>query len=90
MKFTPFRMERWQSTYENRVAINLSESGVHPMTVAELMTMAGASGGLDGIRLGYGQSNGSDALRDRIAASALHHRSASSSMLLALHRFQDH
>ncbi len=67
MKYTPFSMERWQSTYENRVEINLSESGVHPMTVDELLEMAGASGGVGGIRLGYGQSNGSDELRDRIA-----------------------
>jgi len=68
MKYTPFRMERWQSTYENRVAINLSESGVHPMTVAELLEMARSDEGVDGIRLSYGQSNGSDELRERIAA----------------------
>jgi aspartate/methionine/tyrosine aminotransferase len=61
-------MERWQSTYEHRVEINLSESGVHPMTVAELLALAGMDTGVDEIRLGYGQSNGSDALRDRIAA----------------------
>ncbi len=68
MKYTPFRMERWQSTYEHRVDINLSESGVHPMTVAELLALAGTDEGVDGIRLGYGQSNGSDELRARIAA----------------------
>ena len=68
MKYTPFKMERWQSTYENRVEINLSESGVHPMTVSELMSLAGLQGGVDHFRLGYGQSNGSDLLRDRIAA----------------------
>ena len=68
MKYTPFRMERWQSTYEFRVGINLSESGVHPMTVSELMSLAGRDEGVEDIRLGYGQSNGSDGLRDRIAA----------------------
>ncbi len=68
MKYTPFRMERWQSTYENRVEINLSESGVHPMTVAELLTLSGRDEGVDHVRLGYGQSNGSDELRSRIAA----------------------
>ena len=67
MKYTPFRMERWQSTFENRVAINLSESGVHPMTVSELLQLAGLEEGIDDIRLGYGQSNGSDHLRNRIA-----------------------
>ena len=34
MSFEPFAMERWQSTWENRVQYNLSESGVHPLTVA--------------------------------------------------------
>ena len=68
MKFTPFRMERWQSTFENRVRFNLSESGVHPMTVSELLELAGQENGVHGLRLGYGQSNGSDELRARIAA----------------------
>lgn len=68
MKYTPFKMERWQSTYEHRVGINLSESGVHPMTVAELLELAGEEEGIDGVRLSYGQSNGSDELRERIAA----------------------
>ncbi|TFH66483.1 MAG: aminotransferase class I/II-fold pyridoxal phosphate-dependent enzyme [Gemmatimonadales bacterium] len=67
MKYTPFRMERWQSTFENRVAINLSESGVHPLTVAELLHLAGRDEGVEGVRLSYGQSNGSDELRGRIA-----------------------
>ena len=36
MKLEPFAMERMQSTWENRVAWNLSESGVHPLRVEEL------------------------------------------------------
>ncbi len=67
MRYVPFRMERYQSTYEHRVEINLSESGVHPLTVRELLDLAGHGGGVDDVRLGYGQSNGSDELRDRIA-----------------------
>jgi aspartate/methionine/tyrosine aminotransferase len=59
-------MERWQSTWENRVAYNLSESGVHPLTVGELLSLAGDAN-LDDKLLGYGQSNGSDELRSRIA-----------------------
>jgi hypothetical protein len=66
MTFHPFEMERWQSTWENRVRYNLSESGVHPVSVRELLALANAS--LDDVRLGYGQSNGSDTLRERIAA----------------------
>src|SRR6266566_3949365 len=36
-KFVPFELERWQSTWENRVRFNLSESGVHPLTIQELL-----------------------------------------------------
>jgi aspartate/methionine/tyrosine aminotransferase len=65
--FRPFAMERWQSTYENRVEFNLSESGVHPLTLDELARLAGDAG-IGATPLGYGQSNGSDELRARIAA----------------------
>lgn len=70
MDLLPFRMERYQSTYEHRVRYNLSESGVHPLGVGELLELAGRDGAADvlDVRLGYGQSNGSDALRERIAA----------------------
>jgi aspartate/methionine/tyrosine aminotransferase len=62
-------MERWQSTYEHRVRFNLSESGVHPMALNELLAIAGeAPEALGPVRFGYGQSNGSDELRERIAA----------------------
>jgi len=37
MKLEPFAMERWQSTYENTVEYNLSESGVQPLAVHELV-----------------------------------------------------
>jgi aspartate/methionine/tyrosine aminotransferase len=82
VRYSPFRMERWQSTYENRVEINLSESGVHPMTVAELLALAGRDEGIEGIRLSYGQSNGSDELRERIAA--LHPGATEASVLVTV------
>jgi hypothetical protein len=69
MSFEPFAMERWQSTWENRVRYNLSESGVHPLSVADLLSLAGQT--LDAVaahRLGYPQSNGSEPLREAIAA----------------------
>jgi len=69
MAFEPFAMERWQSTWENRVRYNLSESGVHPLTVEELLALAGTS--IDEVaaaRLGYPQSNGTERLRAAIAA----------------------
>ena len=68
MEFTPFQMERWQSTYEHRVDHNLSESGVHPLTVGELLALAGPSADLSSVRLGYSQSNGTDELRGLIAS----------------------
>ncbi len=66
MRIEPFRMERWQSTYENEVEINLSDSGVSPMTIGELVTEAGVPGLMDH-RLVYTQSNGTRPLRDAIA-----------------------
>ena len=42
MRFVPFELERWQSTWENRVRYNLSESGVHPLSIRELLDLAGA------------------------------------------------
>jgi aspartate/methionine/tyrosine aminotransferase len=68
VRYEPFRMERWQSTYEHRVRINLSESGVHPLTVGELLAMSEREVDVDDILLSYGQSNGSDELRALIAA----------------------
>jgi aspartate/methionine/tyrosine aminotransferase len=65
-QFVPFEMERWQSLYENRVDYNLSESGVHPLRLNELMEIGGATS-LGDTHLGYGQSNGTDALRSQIA-----------------------
>jgi aspartate/methionine/tyrosine aminotransferase len=67
MQIEPFRMERMQSEWENRVAHNLSESGVHPMTVGELLG-GDDLGALRDERLLYVQSNGSEALRRAIAA----------------------
>jgi hypothetical protein len=61
-------MERWQSTYEHRVRYNLSESGVHPLTVGELLELAGSDLSVADVPLGYAQSNGSDELRALIAA----------------------
>jgi aspartate/methionine/tyrosine aminotransferase len=66
MKVEVFEMERFQSVWENRVKHNLSESGVHPMTVEELL----ADGDRDSVlrqRLVYVQTNGSPALREAIA-----------------------
>ncbi|MFC1725856.1 aminotransferase class I/II-fold pyridoxal phosphate-dependent enzyme [candidate division KSB1 bacterium] len=66
MKIEKFEMERQQSTWENRVEYNLSESGVHPFTLEELLSDMARD--LFSVRLGYGQSNGPEKLREAIAA----------------------
>ena len=68
MKLEPFAMERMQSTYENQVAFNLSESGVHPLTLGELVVDASAREALLAEGLRYTQSNGTRPLRESIAA----------------------
>ena len=65
-EFQTFTMERWQSIYENQVQYNLSESGVHPLSIRELLELSGTST-FDETLLGYGQSNGSEVLREHIA-----------------------
>jgi aspartate/methionine/tyrosine aminotransferase len=68
MKIETFLMERMQSTWENRVEYNLSESGVHPMYLGELLRETPESTEqLLRQELGYAQSNGSPELRQTIA-----------------------
>lgn len=60
-------MERMQSTWENLVDFNLSESGVHPLTARELLQDTALEVVLDQ-PLVYTQSNGTVELRTLIAA----------------------
>jgi aspartate/methionine/tyrosine aminotransferase len=68
MKIETFKMERMQSTYENTVDCNLSESGVEPMTPLDLLDTPEDWEEFRRQPLGYSQSNGTELLRDRIAA----------------------
>ena len=69
MSFQPFEMERWQSTYEHDVRYNLSESGVEPLSLTELLDLAELDpADFGGTQLEYIHSKGSDALRERILA----------------------
>ena len=67
MKLAPFAMERLQSTFENQVDFNLSESGVHPLTLGELLDDAAARNLLLNESLRYTQTNGTVPLREAIA-----------------------
>ena len=66
MKFPPFELERIQSLYENSVEVNLTESGVEPLSLKELMNTEELEE-LINIPIGYGYTQGSPLLRQRIS-----------------------
>src|SRR4026209_349904 len=68
MKLEVFAMERMQSTWENLVDYDMSESGVRPLTLRELTAMGFDLESFLDVPLGYSQSNGTIELRERIAA----------------------
>ena len=67
MKIDPFAMERMQSTWENLVEMDMSESGVRPVTLRELAGMGLDLDSILDMPLGYSQSNGTIALRETLA-----------------------
>ena len=66
--FQPFDMERMMSKWENVVEYNLSESGVHPVTIREMASDPTIIEELLATELNYPQTNGSVELREHIAA----------------------
>jgi aspartate/methionine/tyrosine aminotransferase len=66
--FQPFDMERMMSKWENIIEYNLSESGVHPLGVRELVDDPAVIDELLDTPLYYPQTNGIPELRERIAA----------------------
>jgi aspartate/methionine/tyrosine aminotransferase len=67
MQIEPFELERWQSVWENKVELNISESGVHPLTTAELVPDPEQLRKILDVQQLYPQTNGSEELRARIA-----------------------
>jgi aspartate/methionine/tyrosine aminotransferase len=67
MKIQPFELERWQSLWENKVELNISESGVHPLSTSELVPEAATLQKILDVPQYYPQTNGSEELRSRIA-----------------------
>ena len=67
MTLEPFDMERMQSTWENLVDYDMSESGVRPLTMRELVEMGFDLEAFMDQPLGYSQSNGTLELRERLA-----------------------
>jgi aspartate/methionine/tyrosine aminotransferase len=68
MRIEVFAMERMQSTWENIVDYDMSESGVRPLTLRELVEFGFDLDAFLDEPLGYSQSNGTIELRERIAA----------------------
>jgi aspartate/methionine/tyrosine aminotransferase len=68
MSIELFRMERMQSTWENLVEYDMSESGIRAVTLREMMKLGFDLEALLDTPLGYSQSNGTIELRERLAA----------------------
>ncbi len=67
-EFQPFLMERYMSAYEQVVDYNLSESGVHPMLLRELLSIENTSfDELLETEINYAHANGIPQLRENIA-----------------------
>lgn len=66
MKFETFELERNQSLYENVVDYNLSESGIHPLKISEILTSEEQKEILN-LELSYGHTNGTKLLRKRVS-----------------------
>jgi aspartate/methionine/tyrosine aminotransferase len=64
MKIEKFEMERMQSTWENLVEYDMSESGILPLSLNELVEMGLDLAGLMDMPLGYSQSNGTPELKE--------------------------
>lgn len=67
MKIERFQMERTQCLFENEVRFNLSESGVSPLNLGELVRGKEKRDKLDTLPLGYPHSTGRKSLRRNIA-----------------------
>lgn len=69
-QFHPFEMERMMSLFEQKVDYNLSESGVHPITLQALLdSHPNAIDQLLATEINYPHVNGIPELRDNIAAT---------------------
>ena len=67
MKFEEFQLERNQSTWENKVDYNLTESGVHPGTLKTLFNSDFIEK-IQNTEITYGFTEGSPQLRESIAS----------------------
>ena len=80
MKLERFELERNQSEWEHRVEYNLSESGVEPLYIRDLLETQELKDQLLDIQLGYSQTNGTIPLREAIS---LHYPGTSADHIIA-------
>lgn len=64
MKIEIFEMERMQSTYEFQVDYDMSESGIRPVSIRDLMDMGFDLEGVLDMPLGYSQSDGTPEVKE--------------------------
>ena len=67
MRIETFQMERMQSMFENEVEYDLSESGVYPVSLNELIELGFDLDAALEIPLGYSQGNGTPELRSELS-----------------------
>jgi aspartate/methionine/tyrosine aminotransferase len=69
----PFVLERWMTAYETKVQFDLAESGIHPMTTAELLALdpdpEGRTRELLSLPLIYSEARGTEELRGLLAGT---------------------
>ena len=76
MKIETFLLERWMTRHETHVRFDIAESGILPLTTADLLAFeaeADRARVLDELLelpLGYSEARGTEALRKTLAATA--------------------
>lgn len=72
MRIEPFGVEQWMNSWETRCDLNLAETCVASLTLAELLQIAGKTQSMQAdlgeLRMTYGAITGSHALRHAVAA----------------------
>ncbi len=72
MYIKPFGVELWMNEFETKCALNLAETCVDSVTIAELLALCGRNDAtlseILPLRMSYGAIQGSDRLRDAISA----------------------
>ena len=89
MKFEQFDLERNQSLFEHKVDFNLSESGVHPLKLTEILSKAELENLLE-LQLSYGHTNGTKTLRKLVSNMYESNISLPRTLLLCLSAIQLH